>query len=79
MGRYANSPVMHGFVDCAIRSGERAATDVVDAPPPAVTARIDQSPVATAQIAPTILVRRHLDPRKLQAVVAENIATLPGL
>ena len=68
-----------GSMDWAIRSGERAATDVVDAPPPAVAVRIDQPPIATAQIAPTILVRLHLDPRKLQAVVAENNATLPGL
>jgi hypothetical protein len=42
---------MSGFVDWAIRSGERAATDDVDAPPAAVAVRVDQSPVATAQIA----------------------------
>jgi hypothetical protein len=46
---------------------------------PGVSARDDPSAVATAQIAPTILTRLHLDPNKLQAVVAENTAPLPGL
>ena len=46
---------------------------------PGISSRVDQSTVATAQIAPTILARLHLDPKKLQAVVAENTATLPGL
>jgi hypothetical protein len=46
---------------------------------PGISPRVDQSTVATAQIAPTILARVHLDPKKLQAVVAENTATLPRL
>jgi hypothetical protein len=35
--------------------------------------------IVSAKLAPTILARLHLDPKKLQAVVAENTATLPGL
>jgi hypothetical protein len=46
---------------------------------PGINHRDDPSDVATAQIAPTILTRLHLDPQKLQAVVAEHTATLPGL
>jgi hypothetical protein len=46
---------------------------------PGLSSRVDQSAVATAQIAPTILARLHLDPKKLQAVVVENTATLPGV
>ena len=46
---------------------------------PGINPRQDPSPVETAQIAPTILSRLHLDPQKLQAVVVEHTATLPGL
>lgn len=46
---------------------------------PGINPRQDPSPVETAQIAPTVLSRLHLDPQKLQAVVAEHTATLPGL
>jgi phosphoglycerol transferase MdoB-like AlkP superfamily enzyme len=46
---------------------------------PGINHRDDPSDVATAQIAPTILTRLDLDPQKLQAVVAEHTATLPGL
>jgi hypothetical protein len=46
---------------------------------PGISSRDDPSAVATAQIAPTILTRLHLDPQKLQAVDAEHTATLPGL
>jgi hypothetical protein len=46
---------------------------------PGITRGDDQSSVTTAQIAPTILTRLHLDPRRLQAVVAEHTAALPGL
>ncbi|MCW2691125.1 MAG: putative superfamily protein [Mycobacterium sp.] len=45
---------------------------------PGISQREDGSEVATAQIAPTILSRLSLDPQKLQAVVAEHTATLPG-
>jgi hypothetical protein len=45
---------------------------------PGVAPRADHSAVNTAQIAPTILTRLDLDPRKLQAVVAENTQALPG-
>ncbi|TPG35129.1 alkaline phosphatase family protein [Mycolicibacterium hodleri] len=45
---------------------------------PGVSPRADGAEVSTAQIAPTILVRLGLDPRKLQAVVAEGTQALPG-
>jgi hypothetical protein len=46
---------------------------------PGISSHDDHSPVETAQIAPTILTRLNLDPQRLQAVVAEHTATLPGL
>jgi hypothetical protein len=45
---------------------------------PGITHRDERSEVSTAQIAPTILRRLDLDPRKLQAVVAEDTQLLPG-
>ncbi|CAN5373068.1 alkaline phosphatase family protein [soil metagenome] len=45
---------------------------------PGITHASDTSAVSTAQIAPTILARLNLDPQKLQAVVAEHTAVLPG-
>src|SRR5258705_5564608 len=46
---------------------------------PGIEHRDDPTEVATTQIAPTILTRLHLDPPKLQAVVAEDTATRSGL
>jgi hypothetical protein len=46
---------------------------------PGISSHDDHSPVETAQIAPTILTRLNLDPQRLQAVVAEHTAKLPGL
>jgi arylsulfatase A-like enzyme len=43
------------------------------------TAKDIASPVATTQIAPTILALLGLDPQQLQAVQTEHTATLPGL
>jgi hypothetical protein len=45
---------------------------------PGITHSTDNSAISTAQIAPTILARLDLDPQKLQAVVAEHTAVLPG-
>ena len=46
---------------------------------PYLQARTVSAPVATAQVAPTILYGLGLDPNKLQAVQAEGTAVLPGL
>jgi hypothetical protein len=61
-----------GSLDWAVRSGKRAAADVVDAPPAAVAVRIDQPPIATAQMAPTsssgsISTSRESKPSSLRA------------
>jgi hypothetical protein len=41
--------------------------------------RVIRSPVATSQVAPTILRALGLDPRALRAVRVEHTAELPGL
>ncbi len=46
---------------------------------PALTAKTVSAPVATAQVAPTILVALGLDRNALQAVQEEGTAILPGL
>ena len=46
---------------------------------PALAAAVIKSPVATSQVAPTILRALGLDPRALKAVRLEHTAVLPGL
>jgi Type I phosphodiesterase / nucleotide pyrophosphatase len=46
---------------------------------PALQGRISKTPVATSQVAPTILQSLGLDPRALKSVRVEQTETLPGL
>lgn len=60
-----------------VASDDRAVPLVVSGPD--VEARAIAAPVATTQIAPTILRLLGLDPRALQAVCQEGTRVLPGL
>lgn len=46
---------------------------------PSIAKAAVSTPVTTTQVAPTILKQLGLDPAKLQAVVKESTAVLPGL
>jgi hypothetical protein len=46
---------------------------------PAIAAQVLKTPVATSQVAPTILQMLGLDPNSLNSVVIEKTAVLPAL
>lgn len=46
---------------------------------PGATGAVDDQPVETRQLAPTILAALNLDPNQLQAIREEKATPLPGL
>ncbi len=46
---------------------------------PSITAKVLKSPVATSQVAPTIIKYLGLDPDSLNSVRVEKTQVLPGL